>query len=532
MKGPKRLAVAVIAAVCVTVAVPVVGAFVVSRVQADEQERHYVTRLAREALLRAEQTGEQLSRGRAMLQALDSSDPCSPEALRVMRRIDLGSTLLQAVGRLDGNRMVCSSVLDRNAFVLGPEESETTVGSRIWTHVKPAGTDTPYVAVGLGSFVGIIHRELALSFVDLAPGSVVAVFNWKDGRPLIQRGQVDPRWIRRDGGNSSFFRANGYSVSVLHSANYEIGAVAAVPVATTASYTLRAAIVLVPLGILTGLLLASLLLRVLRERRSMASMIRKAIRKGEFHVVYQPIVDLATGLTIGAESLVRWQRPGGEQIAPDTFIAVAEKEGVIQAVTAHVLDLLAEDVRHMTAIVPNFRIGVNFSAADIHNSGIVRQVERFVARSGISHDNLVIEATERSLVDVERAEAALQAFRRAGAKVAIDDFGTGYSSLGFLAQLEIDCLKIDRLFVQALGTDSATSFVAERIIEMARDLNLTIVAEGVETPDQAKRLRGLDVELAQGYLFGIPMRLEDIMQRLRAERQIEPIRLVRLANAA
>ncbi|WP_281347065.1 EAL domain-containing protein [Sphingomonas piscis] len=187
-------------------------------------------------------------------------------------------------------------------------------------------------------------------------------------------------------------------------------------------------------------------------------------------------------------------------------------------VAARVLELLVQDAKHILMLSPLCHFAVNFAAADLHRTNIFEEVSALVESSGIRFTSLVIEATERSLVEVERASESMQRLRAAGIKVAIDDFGTGYSSLAYLAQLEVDFLKIDKLFVQSLGTDSATSHVALRIIDMANDLSLSIVAEGVETKEQEQSLKELGVGHAQGYLYGRPMVLDDLLDDLRRQR--------------
>jgi sensor c-di-GMP phosphodiesterase-like protein len=248
-------------------------------------------------------------------------------------------------------------------------------------------------------------------------------------------------------------------------------------------------------------------------------MIRTALARRQFHLHYQPVVELASGRIIGAEALIRWDRGTAGEIPTDRFIDAAEEAGLVPLITAHVFELLAEDARSVLAISPDFRFSVNLSASDLHRPSILGEVTRLLDRCGLEPRNLVIEATERSLVDVDRARETMDRLREMGVRLAIDDFGTGYSSLAYLAQIEADFLKIDKLFVQALGTESATNQVAERIIEMGKDLNLEIVAEGIETKEQEALTQRLAVEFAQGYLYGQAMALDDLLVRLRTDRR-------------
>ena len=518
MKWFNRLTALIVIGVCITTTAPIVAALALARNQALKREETYIKGFAKAALARTEMTGDQLVAGAARINGLSSSRVCSAKGLDLMREIDLESTLLQSVGRIDGNFMRCSSFGGTRAFDLGPPDLTSRSGTVFRTHVRLLDPNVSYLAVSKGGFVGIVHKDLALSFVDGTPGLKLSVFSWSTGKPLFARGQMAPIRFDAQRSEDKVSREGDQLVAVVRSKRYDLGAVATLPIAATAVYTREAAMLLIPLGVLTGIMLSALLVHFIRIRSSMPAMIRHALKANEFHLVYQPVVNLASGKTIGAEALIRWRRGHGDLIPPDVFIAVAEQAGLISLITERVLDLLAQDAGHVVRVAPNFHFAVNFAAADMHRTDILEKVRRFVLQSGITVDNLVIEATERSFVDVELARRTLRQLRAAGIKVAIDDFGTGYSSLGYLAQIEIDYLKIDKLFVHSLGTDSATSHVAGRIIEMAKDLNLEIIAEGIETSEQEALLKGFKVDYAQGYLFARPMPLEDLLQRLRAER--------------
>ena len=518
MNATNRQIVLIIVAVVATVALPILAAIMVARDQASEHEEHLVAHLAQGALQRAEQAADQIAAGSRAINALPQGGACSPEGRSRMRRVDLESTLLQAVAHYDGEAVDCSSFAGPHRFEIGPPDVIGALGVRHWTRLRPFDGRSEYIGIAQGSFMGIIHKDLLLSFVDDVEGLAIGTFNRSSGKMLLSRGAIDPRWIAPAGAQESLFRTDDHVVATARSARYDIGTIAVLPRSREALLAQRQGIVLIPLGLIAGLFLSVLLVRVLRSRMSMPMMIRSALRGGEFHLVYQPEVDLATGRTTGAEELIRWRRPNGETIPPDNFIGVAEEAGVIRLITARVLELLAEDARAVLRLNPDFRFSVNFSADDLQSPAIFDEVATFVRRAGLGFDNLVIEATERSFMDLALAQDAIDRLREAGVRVAIDDFGTGYSSLGYLARLKLDVLKIDRLFVQALGTASATSQVINRIVDMAKDLNLKIVAEGIETAEQAEQLRALGVDHAQGYHFGRPMAMDMLLERLQTER--------------
>jgi sensor c-di-GMP phosphodiesterase-like protein len=178
------------------------------------------------------------------------------------------------------------------------------------------------------------------------------------------------------------------------------------------------------------------------------------------------------------------------------------------------MDLVAHDIFGLVRRYPDFRISFNFSSTDLQSPEIVPALQEFLRRTSVDSANIVIEATERGFLSPELTSQVIRDIRALGVQVAIDDFGTGYSSLSYLTTLEVDYLKIDKIFVEAVDTDAATSQVALHIIEMAKSLNLAITAEGIETPAQAEFLRRHGVSFGQGWLFGKPMSIGELERRL------------------
>ncbi len=234
--------------------------------------------------------------------------------------------------------------------------------------------------------------------------------------------------------------------------------------------------------------------------------LRRALDLDEFRLQYQPIVRLASGLTVGAEALIRWRRPDGGMVPPAQFIPVAEESGLIVPIGRWVLETAAHQAAEWNrrCTKPLF-VSVNLSARQFRDPKLIDTVRTALERARLDPALLKLEITETAVMqDVEGTERWLGALKDIGVQLSIDDFGTGYSSLAYLKRFPIDSLKIDRSFVRALPADRDDLAISRAVIDLARGLELDVIAEGIETHEQAKCLEALGCGLAQGYLFGRP----------------------------
>lgn len=266
-------------------------------------------------------------------------------------------------------------------------------------------------------------------------------------------------------------------------------------------------------GAVVGLLLLAvwlyLVLRYLRYKLSRATQLRDAIARGRIAVHYQPIVDLATGRCDGAEILARWTTDRGEPVPPDSFVPLAEREGMGTDLTLAVLRRALREMGPLLLERPSLSLALNLGAQDLHDARFSEALGATLAAAGVAPASIKLEITERSLVDADVARARIADFRTRGHRVAVDDFGTGYSSLAYLSSFSLDLLKIDKAFVEAIGTGAATSHVVVHVIEMARSLQLQMVAEGVEQDSQAEWLRAQGVDFVQGYFYSRPVAADE-----------------------
>ncbi len=256
------------------------------------------------------------------------------------------------------------------------------------------------------------------------------------------------------------------------------------------------------------------------RRLQISSDVRDAIESPEqFRIAYQPIVRLADWKTVGYESLVRWQHPREGLLGPDLFIPAAEETGVIVRLGHEVLVRALERLARERRTDPNLGIHVNVSVQEIMHGDLPEQVFAAIDAAGVPPDAVTLEITENAIIDTSTgAGAVLARLRAGGVKVCVDDFGIGYSSLRYLRLFPISGLKIDKSFVSGAGRDLASEPIVRMVLDLGRSLDLAVVAEGIETPEQAQRLLALGCAFGQGYLFSRPIIPErDAPIRLPAE---------------
>ena len=251
------------------------------------------------------------------------------------------------------------------------------------------------------------------------------------------------------------------------------------------------------------------------DRVRLLPQLQEAVEKGELVVHYQPQVEATTGRVVGVEALVRWLHPTQGLLPPAVFVDLAESSGLIAPITTFVLREALAATRGWRALGHDLRVSVNLSARQLSDLALPEHVAGVVAAAGVPASALTVEVTESSLMaDPRAARTILRGLRALGAQLSIDDFGTGYSSLALLQQLDVDELKIDRSFVQGMSSSGHDETLVRSVIELAHNIGLEVVAEGVETQDVADQLAGLGCERLQGYLFGRPLPADELTDLL------------------
>jgi sensor c-di-GMP phosphodiesterase-like protein len=479
--------------------------------------------LAGELIARSHAVSEQFDNGalKALL-AYAPADPCSADSIEKMRALAINSRALRLIGYVRNDRLLCSSYGNHGqGIAVGPPTYVSRFGFEIRTSV-------PLAFAGPTQFLLTTHQQSGFAALvapgligDIMPNASAAsfgLFGSSSKKLMVSRGDLQPpeSWLAQAiaPGATEVLRGEGHLVALKRSPTFDYVAYAAIPLAGMREEFGINLLVLTPLGLVSGLALAALVVLQARRRRSLPNLLRTALRRDELFLMYQPIVDLQTGQWVGAEALARWRMPNGAMVPPDVFIPVAESDGLIREVTGKVIELLAKDCAQLLRKHTGFSVSINFFPQDFADTGSVAKLQSALAASHIDPASVSVEITERALIKADEVRDNIRHLRATGIKIAIDDFGTGYAGLAYLATLDLDSLKIDKIFVDTIGTDAATSHVVAHIVEIAKSMGLKMVAEGVETEAQAQYLRARGVEYAQGWFYSKALAIDDLLRHI------------------
>ncbi|HTC53964.1 MAG TPA: EAL domain-containing protein [Steroidobacteraceae bacterium] len=434
--------------------------------------------------------------------------PCSDAEIVFMHHLLIQSEYLRDGGRMMGGRVECDTMLR-------PSELPTTVykpdfrlkdGTEVYTDIRLVSED-PEARVGVergGFFVTYLHwrpdrlGNLPLDFTLTEVGNTGGPPGWlhgeKPGAPLAILAKEG--WANVGGTlyathcSPHYFNCFTAFVSI----NKALGAQG------RQSFESAAA------GGVAGVLCGFLLMALYYRNQSMVYQLRRAIRSQKLRVVYQPIVHLESRRIVQAEALVRWSDDTGYEVAPAMFVQVAEANGFVGELTELVVRTVLRDLGEVLRARPDFSINVNVTGKDLADHTFLPTLERLLADAKVAAKSLTIEITESCTAKNEVAVETIKRLRYSGHRVQIDDFGTGYSSLSYLHSLAVDAIKIDKSFTHAIGTEAVTVSILPQILAIAKTLNLQVVAEGIETDQQAAYFARCEQPiLGQGWLYGYPV---------------------------
>ncbi|MGA2652386.1 MAG: EAL domain-containing protein [Terracidiphilus sp.] len=510
----------VVAAVCGALAGYLMGVALTLR-HAESKLDQYALRIRQEAETSA-------AEARSILVLFNASPYayCSDEEIARFRKLIFQSEYLKDGGRMRDGRIDCSTTLGRanqSGARFEPDISRQD-GTRVYRNLAPFRIgDQTVIAVQLGNSF-IVYNPYNVK--DM--GSAFMHFTVSDRD--VTSGQVSRLLGEVSTAHGSVLTTEGEARAgdTLYATRCSIRYSACMTAYATMTEALQANRgefrSYMALGGLSGAVFGLICSILYRRNKGIERQLRRAIRRDALRVVYQPIVELASRRTVGAEALVRWTDEEGFAVNPEVFVKIAEERGFVGGITElvvrHALHSFSETLRSNA----DFRLSINIAADDLKDPAFLIMLKRSLEREAVSAESLALEITESSTARHEVAIEAIRELRLRGHAVHIDDFGTGYSSLSYLQDLAVDAIKIDRSFTRAIGTEAVTVAILPQILSLASALNLQVIVEGIETELQAAYFADSGRRiLAQGWLFGRPVPAEAFLRCSVDEEQEIPV---------
>ena len=444
----------------------------------------------------------------AVAAATADQPPCSAASLAMMQDVQARFSYVGGIARVaaSGNRIVCSTMGPAaEGLQFGPADHVSPNGLAVRREVAlPRLKGMRFLVLTRDDIAVFLQSDVSRGILFTLSDAALGAYSRHGGPVILSRGNFERQWfeqLQASGVNTAFDGQRLIAVSPSTSSDY-IGFVV-FPAERVAAQVRQARKVLLPLGAGSGLLLSVTLFLLMRHLRSMPAALKRALPTDRVFMEYQPIVDLRSRRVVGVEARARG-RHHGQAVPPDRFIVAAEQAGIMPQVTRRIVDLVAWDTADFLRMRPDFHVSINLSASDLRAERAVDLLAGLLRVTGLPASSFWVEATETGFVEGGVGADVIDRIRAMGIRVAVDDFGTGYSSLALLDSLDVDLLKIDKRFVASIGRAGSASEVVTAIIGLSRALGLEMVAEGVETEDQAAFLLANGVQYAQGWLFGKP----------------------------
>jgi len=481
------------------------GSLFIAMHQVEDNESQEMNAQGERFLVRLEQLFGQLRESLDDLEAQPLRG-CDDEMIATLQQVSFNYRFVYEAAYMDASGICSNRPRQEGLSVIRPPDIEGPTYSYWLNTTTEPDENRAALMLGRGNFRVATSRGHLTDMVDLSPGSSLLVVLDHDTRaiPVLGAEQEWPPTQPWPPKNHDALQVTPTRLIYRMPTNTpEYQLVLITP--RTGMHVPAVWWWLLPASLALSACVGILVFLLVRQRQSLDAELHGAIQRGELQVLYQPIFDLDSRNCVGAEALLRWRRPDGTLTSPELFIPMAENTGQIRQMTDFVLQRLLEQLGQLLRANPQLYISVNLAACDVMVPRIGQVMARLLALHRVAAKQIAFEVTERGLVDVVVARENLQALRDVGHQVLIDDFGTGYCSLAYLQTLPVDCLKIDKAFIDALGHDAASSGVAPHIIRMAQALQLKVIAEGIEYEAQAEFLSSEGVKFGQGWLFAHPL---------------------------
>ncbi len=508
----RRHIIIVLAGVAAVIAVigPVVGLLYLSFGEMVRAHERQLVAHARSVLQRTDEIFA--STERTLRDVADATGGlCEADEIKILQRATFRSLHIREIGMIEDGRLICTTwgVVNPPRAVEIPD-AVVPPPNQIAIHQHAPGREVEgrtivvqarvFDRIAVNAQLNPVQFLEPFRYVRDIDGVGLSVLT-RDG--LIIAGDAALIGLRA---GSGVLRTGTDVVAVERSTRYPVTAAVKASIEWLTRAWWREALVAGGAGGVAAAALVCLIVFIARRSLSLDAELRLAIRREEFFVQYLPTVDLASGACVGAEALIRWRHREKGVVRPDLFIPLAEENGLIEPMTEWLMRRVADDLSALEREGIDAYIGINLAPWHFRGHRIVDAAREIFGEAGVKLERVMFEITERSVVgDGGPAHEVMAALRKLGAKLALDDFGTGYSSLSYLRGFTLDYLKIDKSFIDAIGKGAATSGLVDVIVDMARKLDLKVVAEGVETAEQVEYLNARGCEYGQGWHFAKPL---------------------------
>ncbi|MXN64505.1 EAL domain-containing protein [Stappia sp. GBMRC 2046] len=491
----RSLAIALVLAIA-----PLVAAnFVLNRF-AENQARAEMAAIAKRYIARSEKAIDEAVKNLQMLHR-DGATTCSNADRARFRNALSDAPFLQKIGLVD---------FDGIRMCIVPDQPLN--GEAVLPVLRP---EAPLVGIGMltsgfeGARVALVSWRLENGirlFAEIAPASI-AIDPGADFLRSFRHVELtlggDVLWLRSGEGGLEGYDADLPMTETVISEKYPLSAVVTAP-SSAASHLVR------DLKVISAIASAGFAILFVmggvwiswKPGSEAEDEFVQAIRNSEFIPYYQPVMDIETGRLRGCEVLIRWLRPDGSIISPGQFMTFAETSGHIFEMTRQIMRKTRAEMEDLYHDNPDYKLSVNLFAGHFDDRQIIDDIVEIYGGSKIAYQQIVVEVTERQpLGNMDVARKIIAELQALGVRVALDDVGTGHGGLAYLQRLGIDIIKIDKMFIDYLGTDDNSTTIVDTLVELADNLGMGIIAEGVENVEQIERLRALGVSAAQGFVF-------------------------------
>ncbi|WP_058459831.1 EAL domain-containing protein [Legionella bozemanae] len=447
---------------------------------------------------------------------------CKDNFLPFLQYITINQAQLSGLAIRDKkHQIICSTLPHNQTFLLGHNIQQTAIGPLeipmfnhpIFTIQKKIGDYQVEIIIMTSTLEKILN-------VSESSQHIITLYDTNQKKEIIRIGKIkEASWIDKLFLDSPFSFKKIFATTKLNSLNGVLLTVTE-PDQAIISNLWHNQILVMLYVLVFSILLYFLIRNLFNKYYSLHGAMKQAIRSGQFYPVYQPLFDTKNNVYSGAEVLLRWQDNQDEIIMPDLFIEEAENTGLIVPITLQIIETAFKEAKNILRTKPTFYLSFNICALHFTDDNFFPQFYKLVRHYSISRRQILLEVTERYLLDMnnEIYIDRMQELRDAGYSLAIDDYGTGHSSISYLQYYPFNYLKIDKIFIHAIGTKAITETLNDAIIHLAKKINLAIIAEGVETKEQLDYLLQNEVQFLQGWYFSKALHIEQLIELLKGKK--------------